>query len=68
MAGPQYSAIMVNKWEVGMTKDSTAVIMQFPFADHDPVTLHMARDEAEQMAQAILDQVANKPIDKGGLN
>ena len=57
--------IVTNKWSVAYVHENQNVILMFQFSDRSPINLAISRENAEQIANAILGAYGNPPPKPG---
>jgi len=61
----QSDVIVTNKWSVAYVHENQNVILMFQFSDRSPINLAIYRENAEQIANAILGAYRNPPPKPG---
>ena len=61
MSDKPIEATFVGKWSVGFQESQGLTLLMFDFTDKVPINLALSRDQAEQIAKAIQDQLRNSP-------
>lgn len=61
--------ILAGKWSIAHSPQNGGMaILMFEFSDREPIRLALPQEEAEKMAQAILEQGKNPPPTPSHLN
>ena len=59
--GEPIEAIVVDKWSVGFDHGHGFHVLKCDFMDQQPLILALSPEHAEEIANALLDQVRQKP-------
>ena len=67
MAKP-VQAVVVGKWAVGFNKSRDMTLLQFEFTDRPAINLALSRQDADQIAKAMLEQLRKSPPSRSEMN